>query len=93
MAIDLLAAVKQVALPKSVGKGHIQIRVGIHTGACNTSSFCFGYKIIYTVIINPLKHAQHLIRTNVFILCTIKHIMSISKASFIQKVQNGLYLV
>lgn len=47
MAIDLLAAVKQVALPKSVGKGHIQIRVGIHTGACNTSSFCFGYKIIY----------------------------------------------
>lgn len=34
MAIDLLAAVKQVALPKSVGKDHIQIRVGIHTGSC-----------------------------------------------------------
>lgn len=32
MAIDLLAAIKQVAIPKTVGKDYIQIRIGIHTG-------------------------------------------------------------
>ncbi|XP_061196706.1 guanylate cyclase 32E-like [Saccostrea echinata] len=34
MAIDLLAAIKQVFIPKTVGKDHIRIRIGIHTGPC-----------------------------------------------------------
>ncbi|KAK3105102.1 hypothetical protein FSP39_017320 [Pinctada imbricata] len=34
MAIDLLSAVKQIKLPQTYKRRHIQIRIGVHTGPC-----------------------------------------------------------